>query len=402
MIQIADHPLSLPKRLTDFLPDAISKSVGLAASSLCALLMLAIMPAQAQSATLRLMPIGDSITAGYLSSDNNGYRKTLYTDRQGAGDQVDFVGSLRDGNAFDPDHEGHSGKRIDEVATYLTTALPNYQPNIVTLHIGTNDMLQDYELSTAPTRLGSMIDQIISALPGVTVVVAQLIPNTGVVASSGVTIQSRVDAYNSAIPGVVQTRVNAGKHVYMVSMSTLTASDLSDGTHPNDGGYQKMASVWNASIAQVISKGWVTNIPFAGRFEIVNVASGQSVDVQNKSTANDAPVVQMPNSGGSSQLWNFIPTSSGYYQIFNCLSAKDIVIYGASTGNNAKAVQDPYGTTGNDQWQPVKQADGSYVFYNRHSGLVLDNPGGGSTQGTQFIQYTANGGSNQKFTVTAK
>ena len=273
--------------------------------------------------------------------------------------------------------------------------LENPRPNIVTLHIGSNDMGQNYQVSTAPDRLASMIDQIIAGSPGVTVLVAQLIPN------SDSTVQSRINSYNSQIPGIVQARVNAGKHVYMVSMSSLNTGDLQDGLHPNDNGYQKMANAWDAAIQQVISKGWITNIDFAGTFSIQSVSSGQAVDVSGASTANSAPVVQWPYGGGRNQLWNFIPTSNGYYQIKNANSALNMNVAGAATGNGGLIVQWPYGGATNEQWMPVRNSDGSYVFYNRNSGLVLDNPGG-NTQAKQFDQWGANGGSNQRFSVIAR
>ncbi|MES2476831.1 MAG: hypothetical protein V4640_13695 [Verrucomicrobiota bacterium] len=75
------------------------------------------------------MPIGDSITSGYKSTTNNGYRGALYDSLIAGGHQTDFVGAVRDGTTFDPDHEGHSGYRIEQVATLLTGALSNYQPN---------------------------------------------------------------------------------------------------------------------------------------------------------------------------------------------------------------------------------------------------------------------------------
>lgn len=354
--------------------------------------LLAGMTAPAHGATIRLMPVGDSITAGFQSSTGNGYRAALYNDLIGQGNQTDFVGSVRDGTTFDPDHEGHSGYRIDQVAGLLNGVLANYQPNIVTLHVGTNDLGQNYQVSTAPNRLASMIDQILADVPGVTVVVAQLIPS----GNSGT--QSLINTYNNQIPDIVQARVNAGKHVYLVSMSTLTTSDLnSDGIHPNDGGYQKMADVWYAGAQQVIAKGWVTNLAFAGVYEIQCVSSGQALDVNGGSTANSAAVIQYPYGGGRNQLWNFIPTSNGYYQIKNANSALDMNVSGARTDNTAPIVQYPYGGQGNDQWLPSRQADGSYAFYNRNSGLVLDMPGYSTQQAKQFDQYGANGGSNQHF-----
>ncbi len=396
MIQVLSRKLSFPKRSAASLREIISKAIELTAIPLCALLILTATSTPAQSAGLRLMPVGDSITDGYKSTTGNGYRGPLYDELVSQGNALDMVGSRRAGTMSDPDNEGHSGDKIGDIASLITASLNTYQPNLVTLLIGVNDLNGNYEVATAPDRLASLIDQILAADPTVTLLVGQLPVN------SNATTQSRITTYNSKIPGIVQTRVNAGSHVYTVSMSSLTTADLSDGLHPNDGGYKKMADTWDAAIQHVISTGWVASISFAGRFEIQNVASGLALDVMGRSTANGAATIQWPYNGGSNQLWNFIPTSSGYYQIKNALSSLDLTVYNASTTAGALAVQWAYGSAGNDQWLPVKQADGSYVLYNRHSGLVLDNPGGSSTQGTQFQQWGANGGSNQKFKFVAK
>ena len=388
-MQIMDCLEKISQRMATFLRGTAG-AVGLAGA-----LMIGA-ATSAHGATLRLMPIGDSITSGFRSSANNGYRGALYNDLIARGERTDFTGSIRDGDTFDPDHEGHSGYRIEQVADLLDGVLATYKPNLVTLHIGSNDMNQNYQVATAPNRLAAMIDQILADAPGVTVVVAQLICN------SNADVQARINAYNSQIPGIVQSRANAGKHVYMVSMGSLNTGDLNDGLHPNDGGYQKMADVWYDGIKQVIAKGWVTNLDFAGVYEIQNVSSGQVLDVNGASTANNAAVIQYPYTGGRNQLWNFIPTSGGYYQIKSANSGLDLNVSGASTANSAPVVQYQFGSRNNDQWRPARNADGTYSFYNRNSGLVLDMPGFSQRQTEQFEQYGANGGANQKFNCLAR
>ncbi len=348
--------------------------------------------AHAQSAGLRLMPLGDSITAGYRSTTGDGYREQLWRDLIGQGDALDFVGSQGSGVMLDPDNEGHSGYRIDQIAALTDGELALYQPNVVLLDAGINDLGQNYQVSTAPARLASLIDQVFAADPGVTVLVAQLIPNTTA------WVEADVVAFNAQLVGIVQARADAGKHISLVSMSALTTADLKDGLHPNDGGYQKMGDAWDAGIRKVIAAGWVAHIDFAGKFEIQSVASGQALDVSGSSTANGAAIVQWPFGGGSNQLWNFIPTSGGYYQIKNMDSGLDLNVTGGSTADGVAIVQWPFGSGGNDQWLPVRNADGSSMFRNRNSGLLLDDPGG-ATQGGPLDQRGANGGVSEKFKV---
>src|SRR5689334_23616859 len=195
---------------------------------------------------VRVMPLGDSITDG--EQVPGGYRIGLWQRMAAAGYQVDFVGSQFNGPASlgDHDHEGHPGWRIDQIDANITGWLGATTPHTVLLHIGTNDVLQNYNVSGAPGRLSTLIDHITAAAPSAEVFVAQIIP----LANAGQ--ENAVRTFNAAIPGIVQTKANAGKHVHLVDMhSALTTSDLTDGVHPTAGGYDKMAAVWYSALRSV-------------------------------------------------------------------------------------------------------------------------------------------------------
>ena len=198
---------------------------------------------------LRLMPLGDSITYGIGSSDGSGYRARLWDDL--AGNNVDFVGSQQSGRVPDPDNEGHSGWVIDQLTGLVKTSLPSYRPNVVTLHIGTNDMNNNVAVIGAPVRLAGLIDQILAAAPDTTVLVATLVP------ASNSDTEARIAEFNQDIPGVVDKRRSAGKHVRLVDMSAVTTADLADGLHPNDSGYRKMADAFHRGIQDAVHDGWV-------------------------------------------------------------------------------------------------------------------------------------------------
>lgn len=211
------------------------------------------------SSPIRVMPGGDSITAGYGSFDQNGYRLTAYTDLTG-GDadgksSVDFVGSQRSGNMQDPDHEGHSGWRIAEIGQALHDSVPRHQPNVVMLMAGTNDMNSNYEVATAPDRLAAVIDQIFHDSPASAVVVSSLVP-----ASSPAT-QARINTFNTQIRERVFARQRAGKKVRWADMSKLTTADLGDGLHPNDAGYQKIGHLIAQAAKAAVLVGRVDNPP---------------------------------------------------------------------------------------------------------------------------------------------
>src|SRR5690348_3800201 len=188
------------------------------------------------------MPLGDSITEG--TQVPGGYRNGLWQRLAGGGYRIDFVGSQYNGPATlgDHDHEGHPGWRIDQIDANIVNWARATNPHSVLLHIGTNDVLQNFNLSGAPGRLSALIDHITATIPNAQVFVATIIP------LANASQENAVRAFNATIPGIVQSKVNAGKHVHLVNMhAALTAADLLDGIHPNAAGYTKMANTWFAA-----------------------------------------------------------------------------------------------------------------------------------------------------------
>jgi hypothetical protein len=70
------------------------------------------------------MPLGASITYGLKSSDGNGYRKYLRDRIVAYGNDVNMVGSRRNGTMEDNDVEGWPGYIIDQVHDAAVTAVP--------------------------------------------------------------------------------------------------------------------------------------------------------------------------------------------------------------------------------------------------------------------------------------
>jgi lysophospholipase L1-like esterase len=171
------------------------------------------------------------------------------------------VGSLSngpstvDGAPFPHNHEGHSGWTIDPegsrsgISTLVSTVMPKYTPAIVLLMIGTNDCIDNYDLANAPTRLGSLISTIYDQLPNVLIVVAQPIPSRGDASKGDDTgLSARIKSYNDAIPAVVKTWADKGKHILIVDMYTPfnpnKTSLLEDQYHPNLAGYVLLGTQW--------------------------------------------------------------------------------------------------------------------------------------------------------------
>ncbi|WP_217809816.1 SGNH/GDSL hydrolase family protein, partial [Micromonospora sp. NBS 11-29] len=200
-------------------------------------------------AQLRVMPLGDSITFGAASSDGSGYL-ARFQEWAARDSQVQLVGSQRSGPA-NLANEGHSGRLISDIAGLVDSALVTYQPNVVLLHIGTNDMNNNVDPGNAPARLGSLIDQIFRTAPGVALVVSTIVP------AANAATQGRIATYNAAIRGVVSSRQQAGRHVTLVDTNAVTIANLADGLHPNDRGYGKMAISFYQGVLTAADAGWI-------------------------------------------------------------------------------------------------------------------------------------------------
>jgi lysophospholipase L1-like esterase len=117
---------------------------------------------------IKIMPVGNSITAGEhygfpALEERTGYRKPLYEMLINAGYKVDFVGSQKHGirpkdskDWYDWNCEAYPGWKIPGIASKLDTALTVYQPDILLVHVGTNG--KDWD--NKPVQVKDMLDMV--------------------------------------------------------------------------------------------------------------------------------------------------------------------------------------------------------------------------------------------------
>ncbi len=209
---------------------------------------------------LKLMPLGDSITEGAIWSTNTwqgGYRKVLL-DRLTAQypGRVDFVGSLTaySSGMSDPQHEGHSGWQTSGINSNVATWISTYQPDIVLLHIGTNDLAQSVAVPTITENLNQIIAKIYGARPGCTIILCTLVP----MLLGGEWNFPRWVQYNSSVRSLATTYASQGRAIILADMATeagLVAGrpdDMGDGWHPSDSGYTKMANYFMTKLAPLL------------------------------------------------------------------------------------------------------------------------------------------------------
>ena len=196
----------------------------------------------------KILPLGDSITYGI--GYEGGYRVELFQRAHAEGKSITFTGSLLngpltvDGANFPRNSEGHSGWKIDQLLTLLPSPALEPLPDIILLMIGTNDLGQHDAVADAPKRLATLLDRLATLAPDALVVVSTIIPLPS---------SNDVTAYNAAIMPIVQERSSAGRHLVLVDQfKDFPTSELGDGVHPNQAGYERMAGVWYASIRTLL------------------------------------------------------------------------------------------------------------------------------------------------------
>jgi lysophospholipase L1-like esterase len=211
-----------------------------------------------------LLPLGDSLTYGYVSdgdphNDDGGYRRYLWDDIAAIGLSctTNFVGPLQTGVVTsDRDHEGHGNWRTDQLLPLIRPDMDTYNPNIVLMQAGGNDIVQGASVSTALNGLASMLDAIYAAKPDVKVYVFSYPgPRQNNIFSSTWNATSNRQL-TSGLRSLVSQRAAAGKKIQFVDMAeanldtSLNSTDFGqDGVHLSPQGYKRIADVlFNALI----------------------------------------------------------------------------------------------------------------------------------------------------------
>jgi hypothetical protein len=129
------------------------------------------------------------------------------------------------------------------------------QPDVILLHIGTNDITQDsYDANEVNSILNVIDAYEVGNNRHVTVVLA-LIINRRIDGSA--TKRTWTTQFNSDVNVIAANRIANGDDIIVVNMESALdyniVVDMDDEVHPNDNGYIKMAGVWYGALADYFS-----------------------------------------------------------------------------------------------------------------------------------------------------
>ena len=237
------------------------------------------------AAPIKVMPLGDSITAG--TDQHASYRCLLHQQLTAAGYNVNFVGSVHGQwgvmsakktappvycGMVDLDHEGHSGWATYHILGGVPASWPgNLQtwaaanpPDVALVHLGTNNFGYSPPEYPAPNvdeaidQLGQVIDTLRAANAQVKILLAQITPS-----KANANTLSMIPLYNARIPTLAAGKANPFSPIVVVDQYTGfdVDADTHDGTHPNPSGEAKMAARWKEGFDQIMRPRFRTFIP---------------------------------------------------------------------------------------------------------------------------------------------
>ncbi|MEV6599394.1 glycosyl hydrolase [Actinoplanes sp. NPDC051346] len=223
----------------------------------------------------RVMALGDSITYGGC------WRARLWQRLQGPGrPQVDFVGSAANPDCVtthDRDNEGHPSIRATTIVAdnLLPGWLATAKPDVVMMHLGTNDVWGGVDPKLIRDAYDKLVDQMRANNPAMRILVAQILPMGK--PSCGF-CQPGVEALNKLIPAWAAAKSTTASPITVVDQWSGfdTATDTTDGVHPNNKGGEKLADRWYMPLSRALAGDrqdvidWLSDLPHRADKHVVS------------------------------------------------------------------------------------------------------------------------------------
>jgi len=204
----------------------------------------------AEEKPIRIMPLGDSITAG--STGN--YRYVLISKLRESGYNVTCVGSMnthRDPNSNLETlwHEGHGGKNVQWLAENMEHLFIKNPADIILLHAGHNNFSEKEPIPDMLEATRKVITVARSINPRVVVFLAQ------VISSGKLPKYSYIHEFNQNLAPLAKELSTKESPIVLVDQESgfdWRTDAIADMVHPNPEGGKKMAETWFQALIKVL------------------------------------------------------------------------------------------------------------------------------------------------------
>ena len=139
--------------------------------------------------------------------------------------------------------------RVDEILARIRGWVEDAEPEVILIHLGSNDVFQDEDVETTLDELGELIDAVRESRPETTFLLAQIIPTAMAPANVG------IRELNARIPELAATKSSEALRVVVVDHFTGfdATRQTYDGVHPNADGEIHLSDRWLAALEDVLA-----------------------------------------------------------------------------------------------------------------------------------------------------
>lgn len=200
------------------------------------------------SRPVRVMAVGDSITAG--ADFFTCYRFALWEKLFAAGYVVEFVGTQQSETRIGPlAHEGYGGKNTEFLARTVPEHFRVHPADIVLLHSGHNHTVEEHPVPGILAATEQLITALRTVNPRVTVLLAQVIP------AGKLPKYAYLPDLNTELARLAARLDQPQQRVVLVDQADgfdWATDTVEDKVHPNARGAEKMARVWFETLQKLL------------------------------------------------------------------------------------------------------------------------------------------------------
>ena len=184
-----------------------------------------------------------------------------------------------------------------------------YDPDIVLLQIGTNDLL-DNQNAGITDRLEKLVDKLLDSIDSNSMLFVASVPDIDVSVrhdwlwayqSSGYSyennpeeftalVEQSVDNYNASVKELVEKKQAAGARIRFADINSVVdvKTGLKDGVHPNEAGYACMGKYWSEQVSAYLNGTTPTPTP-ATTTEVTTATETTTTAIETTTTSTEAP-----------------------------------------------------------------------------------------------------------------